>query len=78
MGEIGHAVAAQELTLKDASQLINSIYSKYAHVFEIPGGNPGVRFDQTYNVETIQPLPQWLQMYEDVKKEIAALGFTVP
>lgn len=77
MGEVGHAVAHQGLTLKDASLLISSIYQKYAYVFKLPGGNPGVRFDQAYDVETIQPIPQWLQMYEEVKDDIATLGFTV-
>lgn len=77
MGEIGHAVAHQGLTLKEACELIGTIYQKYAHVFELPGGNPGVRFDQAYDVETIQPVPQWLQMYEEVKKDIAGLGFSV-
>ncbi len=77
MGEIGHAVADQGLTLKEANQLISSIYPKYAHVFEMPGGNPDVRFDQAYNIETIQPVPRWLQMYEEVKKDISTLGFKV-
>jgi methylamine--corrinoid protein Co-methyltransferase len=77
MGEIGHAVADQGLTLKEANQMISSIYPKYAHVFEMPGGNPGVRFDQAYNIETIQPVPRWLQMYEEVKKDISTLGFKV-
>jgi methylamine--corrinoid protein Co-methyltransferase len=77
MGEVGHAVADQGLTLKEVNQLISSIYAKYAHVFKTPGGNPGVRFDQAYDIETIQPVPQWLQMYENVKKDIAGLGFSV-
>jgi len=78
MGEVGHAVARQGLTLKGANELISRIYPKYAHVFDLPGGNPGVRFDQAYDIETIQPVPQWLQMYEDVKKDIAGLRFSVP
>lgn len=77
MGEVGHAVARQGLTLDEANQLINRIYPKYAHVFDLPGGNPGVRFDQAYDIETIQPIPHWQQMYEEVKKDISALGFTV-
>ena len=78
MGEVGHAVARQGLTLKGANELISRIYPKYAHVFDLPGGNPGVRFDQAYDIETIQPVPQWLQMYEDVKRDIAGLRFSVP
>jgi methylamine--corrinoid protein Co-methyltransferase len=77
MGEVGHAVADQGLTLKEVNQLISSIYPKYAYIFELPGGNPGVRFDQAYNIETNQPVPRWLQMYEEVKKDISTLGFKV-
>jgi len=74
MGEVGYAVARQELTLEKANLLISQIYPKYAHVFELPGGNPGVRFDQAYDIQTIQPVPQWLQMYEDVKNDIMNFG----
>jgi methylamine--corrinoid protein Co-methyltransferase len=77
MGEIGHTVADQGLTRKDANPLIRSIYQKYAHVFEMVGGNPGVRFDQAYDIETIQPNPKWLQMYEEVKEEIIEFGLNI-
>ena len=40
----------------------------------MPGGNPGVRFDQAYDMETIQPLPEWLKMYEEVKEDVKQLG----
>jgi len=77
MGEVGHAAARQGLTLEDADHLINRIYQKYAHVFKLPMGNAGVRFDQAYSVETLQPLPAWLQMYADVKREVAAIGLDI-
>jgi methylamine--corrinoid protein Co-methyltransferase len=41
------------------------------------GGNPGVRFDQAYDIETIQPNPKWLQMYEEVKEEIIEFGLNI-
>ena len=74
MGEVGHAVARQGLTLAQSNDLIAHIYEKYAHIFDMPGGNPGVRFDQTYDVETIQPIPEWQGMYDEVKREITEMG----
>ncbi len=75
MGEVGHAVAEQGITLEQANHLIARIYERYAHVFKMPGGNPGVRFDQAYDKDTTQPQPEWLAMYEEVKQDIKNLGF---
>jgi hypothetical protein len=41
---------------------------------QIPGGNPGVRFDRAYNLETLQPLTEWTRMYEEVKGELKEIG----
>jgi methylamine--corrinoid protein Co-methyltransferase len=78
MGEVGHAVARQGLDLRQANSLILKLLQKYERVFEQPDGNPGVRFDRAYNLETLQPVPQWLRMYEEVKAEINQLGLAIP
>jgi methylamine---corrinoid protein Co-methyltransferase len=78
MGEVGHAVARQRLDLPQANELVLKLLDKYEHVFSQPGGNPGVRFDQAYDLEILQPLPQWLGMYEEVKTEINQLGLSIP
>jgi methylamine--corrinoid protein Co-methyltransferase len=77
MGEVGHAVARQGLSLSQANELIGQIYEKYAHVFTMPGGNPGARFDQAYDMETIQPVPEWQQMYDEVRQDIIQLGLEI-
>jgi methylamine---corrinoid protein Co-methyltransferase len=74
MGEVGHAVTYQKLDLDSANALILSLLEKYEHVFTMPGGNPGVRFDQSYDCTTLEPIPQWQQMYTDVKYEISQMG----
>ena len=74
MGEVGHAVARQGLTFSQANQLINALLSRYEHVFQMPGGNPGVRFDHAYDLTTLQPVPAWFKLYEQVKAELRALG----
>jgi len=74
MGEVGHAVARQSLTMPEANHLVNQLYNRYEHIFKLPGGNPGVRFDQAYDLETLEPVPEWLRLYEEVRSEVQALG----
>jgi methylamine--corrinoid protein Co-methyltransferase len=76
MGEVGHAVARQGLTLREANGLVLKLLEKYEHVFDQPDGNPGVRFDQAYDMQTLTPRPEWQQMYDEVKSEVRAMGLT--
>ena len=73
MGEVGHAVARRRIPLEAANALVLKLLEKYEHVFKQPGGNPGIRFDQAYDMETIEPLPAWLEMYEGVKQELQGM-----
>jgi len=77
MGEIGHAVTRQKMDLGEANDLVLRLLAKYEHVFSLSGGNPGVRFDQAYDKETVEPLPEWQRLYEDVKTEITQMGLPV-
>ncbi len=74
MGEVGHAVTRQGLSLESANQLILRLLEKYEHVFQLPGGNPGVCFDQAYDLKTLTPVPEWSKMYEEVKEDVRRMG----
>ena len=74
MAEVGHAVTRQALTFPEANHLVNQLISRYEHVFRMPGGNPGVRFDQAYDIETLKPVSEWQRMYEEVRSEVQGLG----
>ena len=74
MAEVGHAVTSQGLTLTQANQLVSQLLSRYEHVFQMPNGNPGVRFDQAYDLKTLKPVPSWQQLYEEVKAEVREMG----
>lgn len=76
MGEVGHAVAKQGLSLDEANEMAIRLIEKYEHVFDNPDGNPGVRFDEAYDLETVKPTPEWLQMYEEVKEELQEMGLS--
>lgn len=74
MGEVGKAVARQKMTRAQANEIVLKLLEKYEHVFKMEGGNKGARFDVSYNMETIEPVPEWQQMYEEVKAELSEMG----
>lgn len=74
MAEVGQATARQQLSLAEANALVRKLVEKYEHVFDLPDGNPGKRFDQAYDPETIQPTREWYAMYQAVKEEVQAMG----
>ena len=74
MGEVGHAVARQGVSLQEANALVLTLLEKYEHVFDMPNGNPGARIDQAYELQTMRPVPQWEQMYKEVKTELREMG----
>jgi methylamine--corrinoid protein Co-methyltransferase len=62
------------LNLTQCNQLVSQLLSRYEHIFQMPGGNPGVRFDQAYDLKTLKPVPDWQQLYEEVKVEVREMG----
>jgi methylamine--corrinoid protein Co-methyltransferase len=78
MAETALAAHRQGLTLKDANELALRLLPRYEPVFERPGGNPGLPFDQVYDLGRMQPLPYWEDMVAGVKTELAGMGLTLP
>ncbi len=76
MGEVGHAITRQRMDLDQANQLVLRLLGKYEPVFSQPGGNPGLRFDQAYDMQSIQPVPAWTKLYQEVKQELGQMGLT--
>ena len=74
MGEVGKAVARQGMTRAQANEIVVKLLDKYEHIFSMEDGNKGSRFDVSYNMETIEPVPEWQQMYEEVKAELIEMG----
>ena len=74
MGEVGHAVARQGVDLTEAEALIQRLLPHYQHVFKLEGGNPGLPFDQVYDLQSLQPTPAWQKMYDEVVKQLKKLG----
>ncbi|MBR2187818.1 MAG: monomethylamine:corrinoid methyltransferase [Eubacterium sp.] len=74
MGEVGKAVAKMQMTRAQANELVLKLLAKYEHIFEMEGGNAGQPFDVSYNMETIEPVPEWQQMYDEVVAELKEMG----
>ncbi len=74
MAEVGHAVTKQGIGLAEAEKLIQKLLEKYEHIFSLPDGNPGKRFDQVYDPASLKPLPEWETLYKQAKTEVRSIG----
>jgi len=70
MGEITRA--AVKLSRQDAEEIVQKIYTLYeAYIGKAP---EGFSFPELYDVQTVQPMPHYLDLYDEVKAELAELG----
>lgn len=76
MAECALAAHKMKMSLKEANDWALKLLPKYEHVFT-QDGNPGLPFDQVYDLQTIQPKDFWLNMYEEVKTELKEMGLKV-
>jgi methylamine--corrinoid protein Co-methyltransferase len=76
MGEVGHAATRQRLDLEQANQLVVRLLEKYEPVFSKKEGNPGLPFNQAYDMETLRPTAAWTGLYDEVKLELIEMGLT--
>lgn len=74
MAEVALASHKMKMTLKEANEWVLKLLPRYEHVFTKEGGNPGLPFDQVYDVQHVQPLDFWQKMYEEVKTELKSEG----
>ena len=74
MGEVGHAVTRQQMGLEEANRIVCDLLELYEHVFDLPGGNPGVSLERAYNLSTLTPIPEWQAMYNEAKKQLREMG----
>ncbi len=77
MAEVALASHHMQMSLKEANEWALRLLPKYEPVFEREGGNPGLPFDQVYDLARIQPLDSWQAIYEEVKTELREMGLKV-
>jgi methylamine--corrinoid protein Co-methyltransferase len=76
MAEVGQAVSRQGMSLEDANALVVRLLGKYEHVFDQPGGNPGVPLDQAIDLDTLRPVPAWSNMDRTARVELREMGLS--
>mgnify|MGYP000103034507 CR=1 FL=1 len=73
-GEVIKSCVAK-LKRKDANDIVKLILKKYeAKLNEVKGVIPGKSFRELYDLRTIKPSREWVNIYNEVRKELANLG----
>jgi methylamine--corrinoid protein Co-methyltransferase len=68
--EVAHA--ASPMTRSDANEIVKQLVPKYVDV--LPEPPTGKRFDEAYDLNTLQPTPEWDTLYQETKQELTQLG----
>ena len=74
MAETALASHHMRMGLKEANDWVLRLLPLYEHVFDQPGGNPGLPFDQVYDLNRLQPCGPWEETYFSVKNELREMG----
>jgi methylamine--corrinoid protein Co-methyltransferase len=77
MAEVALASHRMKMTLREANEWTLKMLPLYEHIFTQEAGNPGLPFDQVYDIPSVQPLKFWEKMYEEVKVELKGLGLAL-
>ncbi len=73
-GEVARAAAG--MSRREADQLAGLALTNYLPQLETkPIGLP---FDKVYNLDTVQPRQEWLDVYHKVKQQVSAWGLPLP
>lgn len=74
MGEVGHAVARIEIKLSTANDIVKFLNSKYQEKLERKNVPTGKKFQECYDIVTITPSHEYLNLYNKIKKELEDNG----
>jgi len=68
--EVSHAVL--HMNRQQANHLVLECLKHFEHTMSQP--NPGKPFPALYNTDTVEPGDEWLDVYDQVRQELIALG----
>jgi len=74
--EAAHAATRMGLTRKQANEIVKKILPKYEK--DISKAPIGKTISECYNMETVEPTKEYLDLYEKVKKEVSSYGLKYP
>jgi len=69
--EVAHNAA--KLSRKKMNEIVKELLLRYES--HIPSPDPGKPFSEAYDIKTLKPTDEWLEIYEKVKAEAVSLGF---
>ena len=75
MGRVAAEVARIGLTRKDAAEIIEKLFDGYKAVMD--GRNDGQHFNEVYDVDRMEPTPQWQAQYDEVAEELRSYGLDI-
>ena len=61
-----------DMSREEANRIVRQLVDSYLE--EIPQKPIGQPFEEVYNLDTIEPTPEWLGTYNEVKNELVKLG----
>lgn len=67
MAEVAHAVYNQQLTLEQGNEIVCALVDQYENKFANP--DIGKPYHEVYDVVAATPLPWWLEIYGETKRE---------
>jgi len=70
VAETAHAVAGMKSA--EANELLKKIYARY--VDQMESAPQGKNFGELYDLQKVQPIPEYLDVYKRAKDELARLG----
>jgi len=70
--ETAYLVAQQGITRKKANEIVKKILGEYES--RIPEAPQGKRFDECYDLKTVRPTQEYLDVYDRCKEKLTAFG----
>jgi hypothetical protein len=79
MGEVGRAASKSRINLKTANEMVLAMLEKYEYIFDGKKEKDysGVPFDAAYDLASVSPKKEWLDMYYEVRKGLSDLGLVI-
>jgi methylamine--corrinoid protein Co-methyltransferase len=72
-GEVVHAVAG--MSREQANELVKRLIALY--LADLPNNPVGKPFEEVYDVEKVEPTPEWQGIYDDVRDELLKMGVPI-
>lgn len=71
--QVAHAV--EGITRTEGNELVSNLVARYQE--GIPSADIGKHFRETYNLDTLEPTPEWTATYQEAIKDLTGLGLAL-